>query len=143
MEKEIIKYKICTKCNKPKPLEAFSKVKGGKHGRASRCKACVSAYSKWYYGRALSKNPKKKKGFAIHDLSDRRSYPLVHKYVSGRGISIYTHNAIGLYDVVLLNGVAYELGTTPELTGRKHVANLRGVDMFHYDFILKPIKKSK
>lgn len=35
--------KTCTKCGTEKPLEAFRTAKGGKYGRASRCRDCMNA----------------------------------------------------------------------------------------------------
>lgn len=42
--------KTCSKCGETKPLDGgFHKKKGGKFGRAARCKSCVKAYqSEWY-----------------------------------------------------------------------------------------------
>ena len=41
-----IKSKVCSKCNKDKPLEEYNKNKTGRFGRLSFCKACKSEYDK-------------------------------------------------------------------------------------------------
>jgi hypothetical protein len=38
------KSKICTKCDIEKPLEEFSRQKGGKFGRRAHCKVCMAEY---------------------------------------------------------------------------------------------------
>lgn len=38
--------KICTTCNKDKPLKEFSKSKLGKYGFHSKCKSCMNLYQK-------------------------------------------------------------------------------------------------
>lgn len=39
-------HKTCTTCGASKPLDAFHKLKVGKHGVRTSCKVCVAAYNK-------------------------------------------------------------------------------------------------
>ena len=39
----------CTKCKEFKPWSEFNKLKAGKNGRNSQCKACSSKYFKKHY----------------------------------------------------------------------------------------------
>jgi hypothetical protein len=44
MSEEVPTTKICTKCKLKKPLEDFSKHKGGRFGRESICRSCKKLY---------------------------------------------------------------------------------------------------
>ena len=55
MDSLIVKSKVCAVsqgkvpgCGKEKLLEEFSRKKGGKYGRNSKCKACMAKYKKQY-----------------------------------------------------------------------------------------------
>jgi hypothetical protein len=45
------KTKICSRCGKRKPLDAFYKQAGGAHGRRSRCKSCYKELERKSYAR--------------------------------------------------------------------------------------------
>lgn len=46
--------KVCRHCDITKPLEFFSKNKGGKFGRHSKCKECVRIYGKLHHNKHKS-----------------------------------------------------------------------------------------
>ena len=44
--KNVLKTKICSKCNKQRPLNDFNKLIRGKGGRRAQCKTCDHQYRK-------------------------------------------------------------------------------------------------
>ena len=56
--KKNIKYKVCSKCETKKELNAenFGKAKTNKDGYRGQCKECVKAYKKQYRAKNKEKN---------------------------------------------------------------------------------------
>ena len=50
-------------CGKEKLLEEFQKSKKGKHGRGSKCKACIAEYKNQYYKDNREKIAERKKQY--------------------------------------------------------------------------------
>lgn len=53
-EKETMK--TCTKCREAKPLDEFSRNKGSRDGRRTRCKKCVADYNRTYHAKHYAEN---------------------------------------------------------------------------------------
>jgi len=71
--------KKCTKCNKYKTLDNFSKEKRTKIGLQSRCKECINEQGKKYWYLYYEKNKKKKELYRINNrekirISARKRY---------------------------------------------------------------------
>lgn len=55
--------KVCTVCNEPKPLEAFTVRSKNRDGHTSRCRACVNAANKRRYVNLSQHYREKLRGF--------------------------------------------------------------------------------
>jgi hypothetical protein len=60
--------KLCTKCDKEKPVDEFNKNKARKDGLATMCRQCWKAYYKTYY-----ESGKEKKRLATQRKTNRES----------------------------------------------------------------------
>jgi len=71
------KTKVCTKCEKRKPVAKFEKHSGGKHGLRAQCRICVSERTKKYRDQDLVK--------------ERRSLQAKERYEANREEIIKKH----------------------------------------------------
>ena len=62
--------RVCTKCDEYKDWDSFSKHKGGKNGRSSKCKVCLVKYVQ----KLRKANP---------DVFKKRAYTIRSKYPGG------------------------------------------------------------
>lgn len=71
--------KTCTSCHHTKPLEAFQKRSGGKHGRNSKCKECYKAERKEWYATNRESILEKQRSYR-ENLEHPREYYLKRDY---------------------------------------------------------------
>ena len=73
------KTKQCTTCNTSKPISEFSKLKAGKYGVGSWCKACMKAYRKQYYSQNRESILEKQKAYDDENREAIAEYRKEHK----------------------------------------------------------------
>ncbi len=66
--------KCCNECKLEKDLESFSRSKGGKFGRRSKCKDCQSSYYKDYYAKDDEYHKNRAKVYYSEHTEERKSY---------------------------------------------------------------------
>ena len=70
----MISTKLCSKCNKKKPVSEFSKRKRSKDGYYVWCKECAKAYqAEWYIKNKVDVDEKHRQYYIEH-LEERRNY---------------------------------------------------------------------
>lgn len=70
--------KTCNQCGELKDLEAFSRKKNGKHGRAGQCKACCANYARSWY--VANKDKQNAKSRAWYDANREKAAEYTRQY---------------------------------------------------------------